>query len=269
MLTAIVVLYKYLSGYKIDWGHLLKSIIFYPEIENNVYRDPVVVLGWTLGFEVFFYMIAAASMLWSKRLRNVFIPTCVMFAVLLGWIYGFYYGASIIIEFLFGFLIAIIDEGFGQRNIPRLIARYLMVCSIVLVLIVSTGVESRANLGNSGFIVERLVISWGCLQLPRWFVWGGPCSILFLSFLLNENKFVWRFSLFGEFTYPFYLSQYLAIWMGRHLGSRFGVNDFISTIVIVLISVLLSYSVRVWLDKPIVKIGNKLANKKLKQTISA
>ena len=66
---------------------LIKSILFVPANYDTIYADQIIAQGWTLGFEVYFYGIFAASLLFAKA-RWVFLAACwsvTLFAVPLAY----------------------------------------------------------------------------------------------------------------------------------------------------------------------------------------
>jgi exopolysaccharide production protein ExoZ len=52
-----------------DWSHLLHSFVFIPDLDAaGAVRFPVVDVGWTLDFEMAFYLLFALSMLLPRRI---------------------------------------------------------------------------------------------------------------------------------------------------------------------------------------------------------
>lgn len=96
---------------------------FNPDHLNHIY--PVLVPGWTINYEMFFYAIFAISILWG-RYKYVGIFAGLLTAIAIGyWIdfqsaFGQFYTSSIVAEFLYGILVCKLVQKFGQNHFPRL-----------------------------------------------------------------------------------------------------------------------------------------------------
>jgi len=53
------------------WRHSLLSALFVPHIDPNGGMYPVVLQGWTLVYEVFFYLIFAVCLCFSRRIQGM------------------------------------------------------------------------------------------------------------------------------------------------------------------------------------------------------
>jgi exopolysaccharide production protein ExoZ len=61
------------QGMPATMGDLAKSLLFIPYTNGSGLMRPVLGVGWTLNFEMFFYMTLAVGLLWPRRLRYVFV----------------------------------------------------------------------------------------------------------------------------------------------------------------------------------------------------
>ena len=176
------------------------------------------------------------------------------------YIFGFYYGAPIVVEFLFGFFLSIV---IGRiRTIP-LSLRFkfvLLSISIFVVLIVSTGTESAIIIGIEGNSISRMSIAWGHHSLPRWFVWGIPSLLLVFCCLLLESDFKWHISSLGKYTYSLYLTQYISVWFGKTLSLATGYGSEITALSIVILSIVFSYFSYLLIEHPWILFGKKISN---------
>jgi exopolysaccharide production protein ExoZ len=107
-------------------GHVLGSILFIPHRSPSTGDIwPVLVQGWTLNYEMFFYAVFAATLLLPSRLRLVALASVLVGLVALGLLLESdnpllaTYTDPIILEFLLGALIgqAWTDETIAFR--PR------------------------------------------------------------------------------------------------------------------------------------------------------
>ena len=65
-------------------GHLLMSLLFWPHLGGDVPGRPIVSQGWTLIYEMFFYLAFAATMLFPRRLRLLVLSVALAALSLLG-----------------------------------------------------------------------------------------------------------------------------------------------------------------------------------------
>lgn len=95
-----------------DWGDALKSLLFIPYLNRQTQSImPVLQPGWTLNFEMFFYLIFGFSLMLPEKLRFYAVAACLIALVLIGLVLqptgalGFY-TRPIILEFILGMFIA-------------------------------------------------------------------------------------------------------------------------------------------------------------------
>ena len=96
------------------WQHVVSSLLFLPSLSLHVLQEPILVVGWSLNFEVAFYMLFALALL--VRGAPVWIagvPLLLGAAMdLCGWPvtqpWVAYYRRSMLLEFAGGMLLAIV-----------------------------------------------------------------------------------------------------------------------------------------------------------------
>jgi peptidoglycan/LPS O-acetylase OafA/YrhL len=116
------------TRYPVDYA--LSSYFFIPAARPNGALLPVVVQGWTLNFEMFFYVLFTPAILLPRRLA-VGVLAVVMIAFVLARVP--YYGDSIIIEFVFGMAIAL-ARGEGLR-LPAAVCLLLIAAGVLLFIV--------------------------------------------------------------------------------------------------------------------------------------
>ncbi len=174
-----------------QWQSLGKSLLFIPYLNANMEVAPVLKLGWTLNYEMFFYAIFALALKFSKKhsaLISVLILTCV---VLLGRIVESdnvlfnFYTDTILLEFCFGIIIFQVWQKIGCINLSTT-KSYLALCLAIAIYIAM-------------FFIEG--------QELRVLYWGGPAIILFSVMLFFTGNIifpVWLIIL-GDASYSLYL----------------------------------------------------------------
>lgn len=117
-LAAVLLMYlvpQLFRSNELSLRHVLLSLLFIPHQSAEGSLSPVIKQGWTLNYEVFFYILFAIAMAISARYRvRLSVSVLVVVAALGYWAHfagvtlgtpGFYFN-NILLEFVFGMLIA-------------------------------------------------------------------------------------------------------------------------------------------------------------------
>lgn len=171
---------------------LLKSIFFIPYSIGNAVQ-PIVRVGWTLNYEMFFYLIIWISIRISKKYRALTASLIIMILVACGRFFYMEYTVlqfwtdSVMIEFIYGMLAYEIHKHaskyYRDMNISvRLPLFLLAVCAYALLWIVDYDPGFFDNhrfiiYGIPAFVIFNLVFiaAYG-IKLPRVCVWLGDIS---------------------------------------------------------------------------------------------
>src|SRR6185437_2614439 len=118
LLTFVVLLEAELGRYKIKWHliHWMPTVFLFPSLpwSHPASNIPALSLGWSLMFEMYFYLILTVFMAWTPRslVRNTVAFLCGM--VILGTLVNIHrpliviWMNPIVLEFVFGCLIGLI-----------------------------------------------------------------------------------------------------------------------------------------------------------------
>lgn len=96
----------------LDWEHIVKSYLFIPAMNRDGAIDPLLGVGWTLNFEMAFYLLFTLALLLRLPPVRALAPVLVGFAALSlvrtrDWPVPLYFWADpIVLDFLAGMLIA-------------------------------------------------------------------------------------------------------------------------------------------------------------------
>lgn len=175
--TLVVVLPSAFNTREFDLSFLLSSLFFINFISDI---EPLVYVGWTLEYEMLFYLVFGLSLLAKNEklslvLTGIVLSTMVAFGV-----------DNIVLEFIYGM---IIGYAFNKSKFIHSKAIY----SIAIV---------------AGFIL--LTIDWG-IDIPRSIEWGLPAILIFLGFLFIspiKNNISRKL---GDASYSIYLVQVFSI----------------------------------------------------------
>ncbi len=145
LLAAITfVLPDLLNSASFDITHIIASLLFVPHWSTAAEFKPILLLGWTLNFEMYFYVLFFISMTLSHRYRELIccgllLAICLSLNFLViseptsAWMF---YADPIALEFMFGMLLSVAwRHSLRVRGgLPEPLAFFLIVCSLVLLL---------------------------------------------------------------------------------------------------------------------------------------
>lgn len=218
---------------QISIEYFLKSLFFISSYDG---KHPILYVGWTLEYEMLFYLVFAIS-LFAKNLNvSVSISIIVLsFLVYLGL-------NDIVIEFIYGMLVGII---FSKIKIH--FNNILILVAIV-----------------AGF--SLLILNMDS-KLPRSIIWGLPSLLIFLGFLYLKpikNKIL---ATLGNASYSIYLVQVFSIPVCYKIFSKIPEINiiFINELYVILccaVSVISGVLLHFLIEKPIAKLIKKLKFKK-------
>lgn len=234
----------YLSSTKFDFQHLLASLFFVPWINpasgSEQLITPVIIPGWTLNFEMYFYLIFGSLLLLQEKLR---IPAlAIVFAVIfvitnygpLDGVLAKFYGNAIVFEFLAGVVIAKLF--LDKRLLPRSLAAVLVPIGFIALV--------------AGDAVH--------LDVPRVISAGVPAAAIIYALVSLDFSKIREFRflhLLGDASYSLYLTHVFTLVAVRLLY-RFQplewLNNGSAYLTICLISSVLVAFVSYWLfEKPV------------------
>jgi exopolysaccharide production protein ExoZ len=194
--------YAFMST-EITFGTVVATVLFWPAADPYVLSTPLMLIGWTLCFEMLFYTAATIALL--RRGRAVLVLLLLAYAAC--WMLGQatnlaafrFLGNPLILEFLFGVLIAQIASRTSSQLGPLSIIAGVGWFAAVIVL----GFE------GPGFDDPAV---W-----KRVLVWGLPSALIVLGAIVMEP---WRpaaisgpLLLVGAASYSIYLAHPLALWL--------------------------------------------------------
>jgi peptidoglycan/LPS O-acetylase OafA/YrhL len=235
----------YLNNTTADLEHLIKSLFFIPFNKNGAGHYPILFLGWTLNFEIIFYLLFGMCLFISKKYRFVLCSISLIFFYLYcnfmsnkNFVF-LSYANTMLFEFIFGMVAFVIWNKFNKK-----IKISLLINLIFLILFLT--------------IVTIFLNS----SLPPFISHGVPAFLLVIFFLfsLNDYKFPKILITLGDASYCIYLLHPYIIQFFYKVFDISNYNIFIQLINVILISLvifLVSIFIFEFLERPI--------NKKLKE----
>jgi len=161
-----------------DW--LLASLSFMST--GLIGKYPIVYQGWTLEWEMFFYLVFGISLFFRSWTATLTATTVVLLAVALA------VSNFILMEFVAGLLIALLFKKYGIKRFER---TSLIVGSLLLLISINSDVRA---------LTESRVILWG---IPSVLIVYGAVTTMQLNSSIGK--------LLGDASYSIYLIQMLSI----------------------------------------------------------
>jgi exopolysaccharide production protein ExoZ len=148
-----------------DLHHLLLSLLFIPaENPGGFGLYPTLNVGWTLNYEMFFYLLFALAFVVTERLRLLFIVVALAAFSLLAtqpWMSDFYRN-SIVYEFIFGMLLGVLYKRGWIRH-----GLWLPLLVIAASLLTIFHFDNSMRLLHWG--VPSALIVAACIAMEPWF----------------------------------------------------------------------------------------------------
>ncbi|MDO9353376.1 MAG: acyltransferase [Solirubrobacteraceae bacterium] len=210
-------------------SHVLLSLLFIPAENPGGYGVyPLLDIGWTLNFEMLFYVLFAFA-LWvrgSYRLwavAGLLYLVCCIIGPALNLASGFY-SNDIVLEFLMGIVIGMLY----RRGLCR----------------------ARAWLPLSGIALALAAIYHGA-DVPRALEWGLPSAVLVISCVTLEPYFQGSrvLKMLGDCSYSVYLIHVLVLCAGLWVVKRTGIDPYAMLPVCIVLTALCAFASYHWLEK--------------------
>ena len=215
-----------LRSTQFDIPHLLASLVFLPwrNPADMTMIVPVVVPGWTLNYEMFFYLVFALLLPLPERWRipalgAAFVAILALCHILPTTTATIFYGEPIILEFLAGVVLGWLYK--EKLLLPRNFAWLALVVGAVFLLVNEklTGTGSR-------------FYAWG---IPAIFIVYGAVSID-----LSKRRVIGWLSYLGDCSYAIYITHAFALAFLRIVSSHLSIGLLHNPVSFVILCLLLS-----------------------------
>jgi len=191
--------------------HVIQSLLFVPHLDPDGVAAPLVAPGWTLNYEVFFYLVFALVLAAPGRMRIGLLTAILGALALVGLVLrpehpiAAAWTSPLLLEFLAGVWLG---KAWTAGRTPS---------AAVSGLLLALGVAALTGVALSGIDVEPL----------RVFLWGGPALLIVAGALgLEAHGLAPRWPalrFLGDASYSIYLVHALAISAALRLGGLLGV----------------------------------------------
>jgi exopolysaccharide production protein ExoZ len=242
MTTMLILLPETVKSGQFDLAHIISSFLFIP-YSHPIFSEqywPVVIPGWTLNYEMYFYFIFFCSLYLSKGLRLTFIVITIGSLVALQLFFTMpypldFWGHPIVLEFLFGMLLAKIVIKYGLAINIKLSLLFSVLISLFMYVFL--------------FSHNSLLISFSAALLVFWVIVINLKTKPFNAPVLK---------LMGDASYSLYLSHIFVIAVVsvvcKKLPFEHAVNGFVFIILSLILSIIIGVFSYKFIEKPIIRL---------------
>ena len=231
-------------------GQLVKSLLFIPFMKEDGLLQPLLFVGWSLNYEMYFYVLLALALLFVSGRRATFAVAAIVTVV--PWLLLSLHSSSAIVKFYASPLPLEFAMGIGVYYVARAIS-------------IPTARKLRwPLLALSAFVVAELIVYF-TVPLPYfppdWVGFGIPSVVLVLTAALM-SKCGWDLRagwiiLLGDASYAIYLLHpYILYFQERVLAKRWPVlsceHNFFGMMLGVTLVCVISCAAYLYLEKPLV-----------------
>ncbi len=226
-----------------DWQHVVASYLFIPSLRVPGEIRPVMALGWTLNMEMFFYVLFAGALAFPFRQGMAALTLAIVVFALIGLVFQpeqvqlAFWSQSIVLEFLFGCLLAVAFLKGAHLTTP---------VAILLGIVGFAGIVNIPGLDGDGALPDGL--RWG---LPALLVVAAAA----LSPASSARVVVWLAAL-GDASYslylahPFILRPFRNVWLAL-VGNSVSLTVYV--LVAASIATLGAVLINRWVERPLLR----------------
>ncbi len=190
MVAVLLFLGNHVRSTEFNLWNVISSYLFIPSERPGGRIAPVLSLGWTLNYEVFFYFSFGLLLLFNKRNGLICLILSYLCLIVVSSLYNFssvpvrFWGNSIIFEFIFGVLL-------GTLRVRVDLQKSLSFCLAI-------------------FLLGLIILLLGCnLEVPRFVKGGLPAALMVYAALAlplsADRKIPGWIILLGDSSYALYL----------------------------------------------------------------
>jgi peptidoglycan/LPS O-acetylase OafA/YrhL len=207
MSTIILVMPNVFRTLEFRLEFLIKSLFFIPYSFTGRSGQTVHALlqvGWTLIYEIFFYLVFFISMKINHKYRHIIASSFLLLSVIIGFIsqtenlFIRFYSKPIILEFILGmFAFKLLTQTI--KNI-KIVDKRITISLWVFALLIWTGL----------FLEKYISYLNG---IDRFIVWGIPTAIFFIIVfkIIENNKTPRLFVVLGDISYSLYITHFFVV----------------------------------------------------------
>ncbi|MFT3931305.1 MAG: acyltransferase [Spongiibacteraceae bacterium] len=248
-LTSIYFAVYIINHYGFIPHQALNTLIFIPLFNINDFANPYHPFGWTICFEIWFYIAFATSLIFAKSLTIKIFPVAFMIASAL--VLTQYNGKYVLPSFLFHPLVLEFCAGiylYRARNFFGKPALFLFIAASISSAFLVLDTEKL------GYHTE--VLSDPSLGALRALIWGGFSLFLVGTFIALDNcKVKWphTFTHLGDASYSLYLIQPYTLKLASKL-TTYSEIEWLGPLLFTLFTLSAALILHHLIEKPLTKL---------------
>ena len=211
---------------------------------------PYAIVGWTLCFEVLFYSVVCAGIIYGK-LKTLTIMAILMI-VSLGKPIGLFIDNPILLEFALGIVLA--QQWPGLRQSKAIFGTALLLSGL--------GIYIFEALTGIGCVVSADGVMANKLVIIRVICFGGPAYLILAGVLVLEQKirgnFISALAMMGDASYAIYLVHWGVLQILAQTMANTGISPDTYIVMAMLSSVGIGLVSHLLVEKPLIKIVRSL-----------
>lgn len=232
-----------------DILELLKSLAFIPFVKESGVVQPIVFVGWTLNYEMFFYTLFAFGLLANSRIFGaISILAALCLLVLLGnfvpptMVVTHFLSRPILLEFGLGMGLGLLWLSDPPWTVPSIASSLILIASISLIVVTPTVILLTAN---AGYGIASGAIVGAALLLER-----------------NGIRLHWRWlQRTGDASYSIYLTHFFVTLSVEHLvrlvqPGPLGTSGFV--LIALTLCALTGFACHRLIEQPLTRVAKRL-----------
>jgi exopolysaccharide production protein ExoZ len=200
---------------KFSWMVLAKSLLFIPVFDTVHFIKPYVGVGWSLSYEIYFYLLIGILLIFRKKLNQRLLIIILILSVIgtlinPGNVLLKFITSPILLEFSLGILAGVTYQYVAPKilTIKNIRVWSLLLLSLGVILLCAS-IFIAPTYNNRLLAPQEVLENNNIAALYRAFFWGVPCCIFLMGVVLWEKSFnvaIWGILILcGDASYSCYL----------------------------------------------------------------
>lgn len=242
MVVALMVVGDAVHSTEADVGHIISSYLFFPAERPDGRIAPVLSLGWTLNYEMFFYLLFGLCLFVRRRLGIILLLTALVALAAYGFIAKptnpaiRFWTNNVILEFAFGVLLGVVYARIPRTDNPLLPA---LLFGVGLVLLFVLPID----------------------DLPRFIFGGIPAVFIVLAGLVvapQTDGRIWHWVIrLGNASFALYLCHRFVLRISSMIFDRLDLPVVLELAgyvgLCLLVSCIVAIATYYWIERPVLK----------------
>ncbi|PZV35124.1 hypothetical protein B5V02_29115 [Mesorhizobium kowhaii] len=247
LLTALAIFVKpqFLFGHVLSPANFFGSLLFFPMMQNGSLH-PVVIQGWTLCYEMMFYIVFALSLLLAKKQR-----------------FGALIGAMLAMVAMNFFLL----QGYPGAFTSPIVLEFA--AGVVVGRLWMKDIRLQLMLALALFVGGFLLLMTAQMldpEMPRVLRWGIPATLVVAGAVFAERASPFRpmalLTFLGNASYSIYIWHVLVAVVVTGIMLRFGVPSIWQQASIAFVSIAISAALYLIVEKPLTGLLKSVTRQK-------